>query len=38
MSSIDHPQHYGGAENPYETIKVLEAWTTRDVGFCKVTP
>lgn len=28
---IDHPQHYGGAENPYEAIKVIEAW---DLGFC----
>ncbi len=37
MSSIDRPQHDGGAENPYETIKVLEAWMTRDemIGFCK---
>jgi Protein of unknwon function (DUF3310) len=37
MSSIDHPQHYGGSENPYETIKVLSAWMTRDemIGFCK---
>lgn len=23
---IDHPAHYGGESNPYETIKVLEAW------------
>lgn len=23
--------HYGGAENPYEAIKVIEAW---DLGFC----
>jgi len=23
---INHPQHYGGKENPYETIKVIEAW------------
>lgn len=23
---IDHPQHYGGADNPYEAIKVIEAW------------
>lgn len=22
----DHPSHYGGADNPYETIKVLRAW------------
>jgi hypothetical protein len=23
---VDHPPHYGGADNPYETIKVIEAW------------
>ncbi len=23
---VDHPPHYGGAENPYEAIKVIEAW------------
>ncbi len=23
---INHPQHYGGADNPYEAIKVIEAW------------
>ena len=23
--SINHPEHYGGAENPYETIKIIEA-------------
>lgn len=23
---IDHPKHYGGKNNPYETIKVIEAW------------
>jgi hypothetical protein len=23
---IDHPEHYGGADNPYEAIKVVEAW------------
>ena len=23
---IDHPIHYGGADNPYEAIKVIEAW------------
>jgi hypothetical protein len=28
---VNHPQHYGGAENPYEAIKVIEAW---DLGFC----
>lgn len=31
MSTIDHPAHYGGAENPYEAIKVIEAW---GLGFC----
>lgn len=28
---IDHPQHYGGADNPFEAIKVIEAW---NLGFC----
>ena len=28
---VDHPQHYGGADNPYEAIKVIEAWA---LGFC----
>lgn len=23
---IDHPGHYGGESNPYEAIKVIEAW------------
>lgn len=23
---INHPEHYGGKGNPYETIKVIEAW------------
>ena len=23
---VDHPQHYGGEDNPYEAIKVIEAW------------
>jgi hypothetical protein len=23
---IDHPDHYGGEDNPYEAIKVIEAW------------
>ena len=30
MKTIDHPDHYGGADNPYEAIKVIEAW---DTGF-----
>jgi hypothetical protein len=24
--SVNHPAHYGGANNPYEAIKVIEAW------------
>jgi hypothetical protein len=24
--NVDHPDHYGGADNPYEAIKVVEAW------------
>lgn len=23
---VDHPKHYGGADDPYEAIKVMEAW------------
>ncbi len=23
---VHHPNHYGGASNPYEVIKVCEAW------------
>jgi hypothetical protein len=30
MNKINHPQHYGGAGNTYEAIKVIEAW---QVGF-----
>lgn len=29
--TVDHPDHYGGADNPYEAIRVIEAW---DLGFC----
>jgi hypothetical protein len=24
--NINHPDHYGGGNNPYEAIKVIEAW------------
>lgn len=24
--AVNHPSHYGGADNPYEAIKVIEAW------------
>lgn len=26
MSNVNHPQHYGGEQNTYEAIKVIEAW------------
>jgi hypothetical protein len=26
VEAINHPAHYGGADNPYEAIKVIEAW------------
>jgi len=27
---VNHPQHYGGSENIYEAIKVIDAW---ELGF-----
>lgn len=27
---VNHPTHYGGKDNPYEAIKVIDAW---DLGF-----
>ena len=24
--AVDHPDHYGGANDPYEAIKVIRAW------------
>lgn len=24
--AVNHPDHYGGADNPYEVIKVVLAW------------
>jgi hypothetical protein len=30
MDKVNHPKHYGGKDNPYEAIKVIEAW---GVGF-----
>lgn len=24
---VNHPPHYGGGDNPYEAIKVIEAWS-----------
>lgn len=29
--SVNHPEYYGGKDNPYEAIKVIEAW---GLGFC----
>lgn len=26
MEQVNHPSHYGGKENVYEAIKVIEAW------------
>jgi hypothetical protein len=26
MSKVNHPPHYGGEDNTYEAIKVIEAW------------
>ena len=31
VDTVNHPPHYGGGENPYEAIKVIEAWS---LGFC----
>lgn len=33
---VDHPIHYGGADNPYEAIKVIEVWLGEEgaKGFC----
>lgn len=30
VEEIDHPAHYGGEDDPYEAIKVIEAW---ELGF-----
>ena len=28
---VSHPKHYGGKDNPYEAIKVIDAW---GLDFC----
>ncbi len=28
---VNNPAHYGGADNPYEAIKVIDAWR---LSFC----
>jgi hypothetical protein len=30
IEQVNHPKHYGGENNPYEAIKVIDAW---DLGF-----
>jgi hypothetical protein len=30
MEQVNHPDHYGGKNNEYEAIKVIDAW---DLGF-----
>ena len=25
MEQVNHPEHYGGKDNPYEAIKIIEA-------------
>lgn len=27
ITTVNHPAHYGGKDNPYEAIKVIEAWS-----------
>jgi|694.fasta_scaffold00190_73 hypothetical protein len=26
VEQVNHPTHYGGVNNPYEAIKVIDAW------------
>jgi hypothetical protein len=26
IDNVNHPKHYGGKDDPYEAIKVIEAW------------
>lgn len=30
VDNVNHPSHYGGKDDPYEAVKVIEAW---DLGF-----
>lgn len=30
VEQVNHPLHYGGVNNPYEAIKVIDAW---NLGF-----
>lgn len=29
--TVNHPPHYGGQDNPFEAIKVIDAW---QLSFC----
>ena len=31
QEQVNHPSHYGGKDNPYEAIKVIDAW---NLDFC----
>lgn len=31
IEMVNHPNHYGGENNPYEAIKVIDAW---ELDFC----
>ena len=31
MDKVNHPSHYGGEDNTYEAIKVIDAW---GLDFC----
>lgn len=31
METVNNPDHYKGKDNPYEAIKVIDAW---ELGFC----
>jgi hypothetical protein len=31
VENVNHPNHYKGKDNPYEAIKVIDAWK---LGFC----
>ena len=31
QEQVNHPAHYGGKDNPYEAIKVIDAW---NLDFC----
>ena len=37
IDKVDHPAHYGGADNPFEAIKVIEAWLGKEgaAAFCR---